>query len=130
MKPEMTTERALTLNHCEGFDDWWAIEWAEHANRAGLLPTGERGSFGWFSSARPSDADIEGTAGEMAAIATAIESGKGAEFYRCAVSPVADGFEIWSPRNSMNPATITRSQAAHLAAEIRRVLSSRRPQEG
>lgn len=72
---------------------------------------------------RPSDADVEGDAEEMRAIAAAIETGAAERFRRCAVAPVDGGYELWSPRNSTWRGRITLDEANDLAASIRSVLA-------
>jgi hypothetical protein len=72
------------------------------------------------STARISDADVEGTGDEMLAIADAIERGEPVGFKRCAVKPIeGGGFALRSPRNSQEPGAITAKQAAGLVASIR-----------
>jgi hypothetical protein len=118
-------ERALTLVKCDGMPDWFSIEWARHANRHWLEPDSEMPNVVHCRySGRPSDADVEGTADEMAAIASAIETNASTSFHRCAARRVDDGYELSSPRNSQQPAHISFAQAAHLAGEIRRVLQA------
>lgn len=117
--------RPLTLVKGEGIPDWYSIEWAEHENR---YWTEERdaGGYPYYAlcySGRPSDACIEGTSAEMAAIATAIEQGGSVSFRRCEAISLDNGsYGLSSPRNSQFPAIVTKEQAQHLAAEIRRVL--------
>lgn len=115
-------ERALTLRASEGGGDWFVIEWAEHEHRYGLKMLSP-GCMAMTWTGRVADADVEGTAAEMAAIATAIERGESANFYRCEAQAQLDGsYLLSSPRNSQEPARISAAQARHLAAEIRKAL--------
>jgi hypothetical protein len=61
-------------------DDWYVIEYADG------------GSI--------SDACVEGTKGEIIALAQAVLAGGEEYFRRCSVSPTDDGFVFSSPRNS------------------------------
>lgn len=111
-----------TLVQSEATVDWYTIERVEHDGRKWLESTGP-GSMALRYSGRISDADVEGTAEEMLAIAVAIEQHENVSFKRCAIGWASDGTaELMSPRNSMRPARITADDAKHLAAEIRRVL--------
>lgn len=116
-----TAERALTLRKSDSLDDWYVIEWAEHENRGWIERTEYGGAFRW--SGRVSDADVEGTANEMRAIADAIEAGRSESFRRCAAHVCERGYQLSSPRNSQREALISHEQARHLASEIRRVLA-------
>jgi hypothetical protein len=91
----------------EGWD-LWAIE--VNGEHIGERPSDRALGF---------DACIEGNASEMIAIAEAIELRCRASFKRCAIEPIRDGFELWSPRNSQRRAKITPAEAVELAADIR-----------
>lgn len=109
----------LTLRSCaDVIPDWWVIELAEHDGVEELRPTGPN-SASWFSSARMSDADVEGTSAEMMAIAVAIELREYVGFKRCAVDASKEPVEFWSPRNSQRPGMVSRASAEALAKEIR-----------
>jgi hypothetical protein len=115
-------ERKLTLIKGDS-PDWYLIEWAEHAQQHWLERTGPNVlALRW--TGRISDADVEGTAAEMLAIAEAIERGESVYFKRCAVSVDGNRYTLSSPRNSQDPGIISRAQASQLVAEIRRVLAS------
>jgi hypothetical protein len=77
--------QALTLR--ESMDGWYCIEKKEHENEMGFRPFGPPGLGGMalYSSARPSDADVEGTAEEMLDIAQAIDERGSFSAKRCAV---------------------------------------------
>ena len=118
----MGSDRAMTLRKSDWLDDWYVIEWAEHEHTMGVVPVGGRG-FAFTHSGRVGDADVEGTAAEMLALAAAIESGGWAGGSRCRAVTRPDGkVHLCSPRNSIDGIVVTRESAASLAAEIRRVL--------
>ena len=117
-------DRDLILVKSEVLPDWYIVEWAEHDGREWLEPIGEMG-LALRRSARVGDADVEGYAHEMRAIAQAIEDGTGVEFRRCAAHTRPDGsVELCSPRNSMEPAVVTRRAALTLVAAIRAMLET------
>lgn len=65
-------------------------------------------------------ADVEGTPHEMLAIADALESLSHVEpGPRCACGPRLGLMQLWSPRNSRWPMTLTEVQAKDVAARIR-----------
>jgi|GEM_PF-7039520 len=107
----------LTLVKCDGFEDWYTIERAEHEGRQWMKPIGPH-SMALMCSSRISDADVEGTRAEMLEIAKAIRERKSAWFKRCAVS-FNDG-SAWfeSPRNSTLAGSCALGEADELAAEI------------
>lgn len=80
------------------FDGWWVIERA---------PVG-----------RLLDADVEGTAEEMRALARAIRDRGHYSAKRCAVDVGADRVYLWSPRNSMCRAVVSLTAADSLALMI------------
>ena len=124
------TDRKLTLVKSEGMGDWYVIEWAEHDQRGWMeMREAEGYKYGaWCWSGRVADADVEGHASEMAAIADAIKSGGSASFRRCEAMRLQDGsYALSSPRNSQTPGVITAQQATHLTAEIERVLQRLSP---
>lgn len=106
----------LTVRKSDRLDDWWVIERAEHDGRKWM----ERTEYGMAlrCSSRFSDADVEGTAAEMLAIADAIKSRGGAAFGRCSVEVDGDVARFNSPRNSMEDGECTLAEADELAAEI------------
>lgn len=119
------SEQMLTVRNVEWMGDWYVIEWADHDGREWLDPT-EYGaslmrSASRMRSARPSDADIEGCASEMLAIAGAIESRSTVEFHQCAVTVDGDIVSLCSPRNSTVDANVSLAVADALAVEIRKV---------
>jgi hypothetical protein len=114
------SERALALVKSD-LADWYTIEWAEHEQRGWLERTGPSSlSYRW--SGRVSDADVEGTAAEMLAIAEAIERRGSVSFKRCAARRVENTYALSSPRNSQDPGVISWAQAQQLAATIRTTL--------
>lgn len=106
-----------TVNKSDNMGDWWTIDRAEHDGRHWM----ERTEYGMalMCSSRLGNADIEGTAAEMLAIAAAIERGESESFRRCAAKHTADGYLMSSPRNSLEPTLITHDEAKELAADIR-----------
>ncbi len=110
---------ALALRACEGMDDWYVIERAEHDGRMWLEPH-EYGAA-LMTSARLGDADVEGPAADMRAIATAIETRAMFHGTRCrvVVDVAAQRAMFDSPRNSSRAAWVPLARADVLAAEIR-----------
>lgn len=108
----------LTLR--KSSDDWYVIERAEHDGRQWLEPY-EHG-LALRCSSRFSDADVEGSADQMMAIAVAIEMGARVKFKRCAVDATGDLVRFWSPRNSQEAGVCRFDEATELAAQIRREL--------
>ncbi len=109
----------LTLVRNTPDADWFLIERAEHDGREWFEPQEYGHSF--MTSARISNADVEGTFSEMLAIADAIE--RRTEFCakRCAVAVVCGEWaDFWSPRNSLRSGRVPLAVADALAAEIRR----------
>lgn len=112
----------LTLVKCEGMDDWYTIERAEHDGREWLESTGPN-TKSFMRSARISDACVEGYSSEMLALAEAIEKRECESFKRCAVDATSDRVEFWSPRNSQRPGIASWAEADELAALIRTTLA-------
>lgn len=110
----------LTLRKSDMLDDWYLIERRNHDGRTWSEQT-EYGSR-YQSSARISDADVEGRAREMLGIATAIEERSTFKAKRCAVWFEGDRACFSSPRNSQRPGTVTLEDADNLAKEIREKL--------
>ena len=113
----------LTLRKSEFLDDWYVIERAEHEGEPWVEDHGD-GTGSLRDPARFSDADVEGTAAEMCAIATAIEKRDHAAFRRCAVSTHSAGVSFWSPRNSQESGYVSLAEADELAALIRKELGN------
>jgi hypothetical protein len=113
----------LTLRKSGWLDDWYVIEFAKHDGR-NWIEADPRGHLHLRSSARISDADVEGESAEMRAIARALRDGTGVRFTRCAVRFSDDTFELSSPRNSIKAAIFPRADATALADEIDRVLDA------
>jgi hypothetical protein len=99
--------------------DWCVIERAQHDGRMWLEQLGANSAV-LRTSARISDADVEGTREEMAGLARAILDRDSFEERRCAVRVDGDHVELWSPRNSQRPARIPYHHAEALAREILR----------
>lgn len=113
----------LKIRKSESLGDWYVIERAEHDGRMWLEPIG-RGGMSLRSSARFSDADVEGRAEEMLAIAKAIEEGRDESFRRCAVRIEGHRAFFWSPRNSETDGEVSLDEAKELAAQIRQELGA------
>lgn len=113
----------LTLRKASMLDDWYIIERAEHDGRVWMESTGPNSSALRCSS-RFSDADVEGTAEEMLAIADAIEARRVFTARRCAVEITWDGAEFWSPRNSITPGRTSIREADELVVLIRQTLEA------
>lgn len=95
------------------FAGWWVVEKGEHDGEHGLLVRSGGDAASLYVSSRLSDADVEGTREEIAALARAILAGGSAEFKRCAVE--MDDTErywlLWSPRNSRRRGMVPRERA-------------------
>lgn len=116
----------LTIQKCEAMQDWYTIERAEHDGRQWLENIGPN-AMALRDSSRFSDADVEGYASEMLAIADAIERKSDVEFRRCAVDATKDPVKFWSPRNSQTDGACSYAEAADLAAQIRALLGPAPP---
>lgn len=117
------TRIPLTLRKSEFTDDWYLIERRDHDGRRWE----ERNDYGTevCKSARFSrNADVEGDAAEMLAIAAAIETRGRFSAKRCAVWFVGDRAFFESPRNSQEPGVVTLADADDLAREIRAALAT------
>lgn len=114
-------DQPIALVKCEGLDDWYSIERAEHSGTMRLEPCPGGGSALWMSG-RISDACVEGGAEHMRGIAEAIEKRSEHHERRCAVSCSSTHAKFWSPRNSMRPAEVRIEHADALAKQIREVL--------
>lgn len=112
----------LTLRKSDNIDDWYFIERAEHDGRRWMEPT--RYGMALRTSARFSDADVEGSASEMLDIADAIERHKIKNHKRCAVDATTEPVKFHSPRNSQIDGETTYAEALELAIEIRRLLGA------
>jgi len=113
----------LTLRKSDMLDDWYLIERKYHDGKTWLEPT-EYG-YRYQTSARISDADVEGCSQEMLAIATAIETRSEFSAKRCGVWFEGDGVCFSSPRNSQTPGIVTLEDADNLAKEIREKLEGK-----
>lgn len=111
----------LALKQSGSLEDWYLIEKAEHDGRIWM----GRNEYGMclMSSARISDADVEGTAEEMKGIAKAIRERGGASFGRCAVDATSEPVKFSSPRNSLKDGEVSLADADALASEIEAKLS-------
>jgi hypothetical protein len=116
---------ALTLSKSEWRDDWYVIERRDHDGRMWIQPT-EYGSS-LMCSASISDADVEGTADQMALIAMAIERRCSFSAKRCEVRVDGDKVYFCSPRNSTRDAVVPLAVADALAREIMAVLGGMNP---
>lgn len=118
MSDETIHNVELTCRKSDGMDDWYVIERKNHDGRVWMEQVSDIG-FSLRSSARLGNADIEGSAFEMQAIAQAIKAKDQANFRRCAVYVRDDGMvEMFSPRNSDGPSIVPYARAEALAEEI------------
>lgn len=104
----------IKLQKSDWLDDWYLIERAEHEGRQWFEPDGPD-CLRFMCSERISDADVEGTADEMRAIAEAIKARGSVSFKRCAVRVHGDVAYFCSPRNSMRDAEIPLADADEFA---------------
>lgn len=111
----------LILRKSDVLDDWYVIERAEHDNRTWFEQT-EPNVMVFRSSARISDADVEGTSAEMLEIAEAIKKRERTWFKRCAVRVDGCAAYFHSPRNSSTDGVVPLEDADELADEILRTL--------
>ena len=112
----------LRLVRCEGMDDWYSIERAEHDGREWVEQT-EPNCLSFMCSCRVSDADVEGTREEMLLIADAIRNRKHIGFKRCAVGFEGEEVHLWSPRNSTRNGVVSPADADDLAEQIQEALA-------
>lgn len=113
----------LTLTRDGAFADWHLIEKAESPDEHREWQMMTKVGRVRMHSARLGNADIEGDACEMRAIANAIVERTEAQFTRCAVKVYADGsVAFWSPRNSTFWELVSLQSADELAAQIRQLL--------
>lgn len=119
----MPAETRLTLVKSDCIEDWYLIERAEHDGREWFEQTGPN-TFALRMSARLGNADIEGSAAEMRAIAKAIREHDYTSFRRCAVDArsTKKPTRFWSPRNSIGRGEVPYADALALAEEIDRAL--------
>ena len=122
----------LTIHKSDATDDWCLIERAEHDGRTWDAKID--GGTAFCSSARicgaaygdtPTghSADVEDPAGEMLAIASAIERRGLIRFKRCGVDARREPVRIMSPCNGSGvDAEVTLAEADELAAAIRALL--------
>jgi hypothetical protein len=105
-------------------EDWFLIERAEHDGRRWYETYDDEPEILVLrTSARISDADVEGTADDMLAIAAAIEERGSYSARRCAVT-ICDGMvRLHSPRNSSRDGVVSIEDADELAALIRQELT-------
>jgi hypothetical protein len=103
---------------------WYVIECEEREPRSSFQD-GAMGDLLWETSARFSDADVEGPEEEMLAIAKAIRERGLATFRRCEVEIVGDMAYFRSPRNSETSGEATLAEADDLAAKIEALLGKK-----
>jgi len=111
----------LALRKSDALDDWYVIERADHDGREWMEPFkagGVAGAALHCSSRIEPSTDVEGTAAEMRAIAVAIRAGANVSFRRCAVAMAGPAVDLWSPRNSRTPGTVSYTDALDLADAI------------
>lgn len=102
----------------DAMTDWYVIERRHHDGRSWLKPIGGNGMQFMTSSRLSPEADVEGTSGEMLAIAAAIRSGGSQRFKRVAVRWLPSCVEVWSPKNSLQATELTHAEALDLASQI------------
>jgi len=126
MNVEVEVNLKLVKN--DSIDGWYTIEKAEHGNRMTTVMDGPNSGFLWYSG-RVCDADVEGSRGEMLAIAKAIVERKRVSFKRCAVDARPDPDDdfgsvvtFWSPRNSRMRGVVDVGEALELAEQIKHEL--------
>lgn len=108
--------------------DWWIIERAEHDGRTWMKDTGPN-SLSLRCSSRFSDADVEGTAGEMREIARAIRSRGSFSATRCSVRVDGPRAIFCSPRNSREDGVTDLACADELATQIETTLALGTPEQ-
>lgn len=118
----------LTLRPGCGDCDWWVIERAEHDGRTWFEQT-SYGSISFRSSARFSDADVEGNSDEMRGLAKAIRARGSYGAKRCAVTIGEDKAIFRSPRNSTMPGVTSLAEADELATQIETMLALGTPEQ-
>lgn len=107
----------LTIKSFEGLTDWYAIVRAEHDGRNWLEKT-EYGFSHMSSDRLIPNACIEGDSQELINIANAILSGKECYHKRCAVTkPINGRVSLYSPKNSLEYASVSKDVAKHWALE-------------
>lgn len=107
----------IVLKKSDALKDWYLIVRAEHDGLQWLERTGPN-SMRLMLSERISDADIEGSADEMLALAEAIQNRKNIEFRRCAVEFVGYEVHLWSPRNSIKEGVVSIREADEFAEHV------------
>ncbi len=115
----------LTIRKCEDMGDWYVIERAEaEGEHREWMERTAPNCARFMSSARLSDADVEGQGVEILNIAAAIETRAGENHKRCAVKIFGDSVYLWSPRNSNEePEPVTLAEADDLARQIRAMVT-------
>jgi hypothetical protein len=114
---EQAVDVALAVRPCDWLEDWYAIERAEHDGRTWLEPCDDGHTL--MHASRISDADVEGNAADMHALAEAIEARGAFSARRCAVRVEGERARLWSPRNSTRAALVPLAAADAVAAQIR-----------
>jgi hypothetical protein len=97
---------------------WYTIIRVEHDGKIWWEPTGPNSARRMASERLTPEADIEGSAVEMLAVAHAIKNREAVSFRRCAVHFEDDGVHLCSPRNSEYDAVVTIEEANELADQI------------
>lgn len=117
----MIEDIALTVRKSDILPDWWVIERRAHDGSMRIVHHDDGNGAHLVCSSRLGNADIEGYASEMLAIADAIIERDYVAFRRCAVNCGTDGVRLWSPRNSDpdSTPTVPYARALELAKEIR-----------
>lgn len=110
----------LTICKSVDLEDWYIIERSEHDGREWMESTDYGSTF--RTSARFSDADVEGSAEHMRGIAIAIRA-RGIEHYkRCEVDARSEPVTFCSPRNSTVDGECSLAEADLLADKIETML--------
>lgn len=103
-------------------DGWYCIEHAEHAHKSGMRSIPGHGMMFWHSG-QISDANVEGSAEELAAILDAIESRGDAVFRRCSVYTEGSQVRFRGPPNSTRDAVVTLEVADRFVTQARALLA-------
>lgn len=114
----------LKITKSDALDDWYVVERADVEAKQWSEPTAYGSRL--MVSTRLSDADCEGTAAHMLALADAIAARERWSAKRCGVFWASDGAKFYSPRNS-DTATcvmVLFADADDLAGQIRALLGA------
>lgn len=109
----------MLLQKSEGIDNWYLIVRREHDGREWIDQKHENAFYYMRSDRLSPEADIEGSGGEMVAIAHAIKKRSYQSFRRVGVKFNQHGkATFWSPKNSRKEVPVTLAEADELADQI------------